>query len=402
VFFKAPLDGAGKVYTIFAQEVVQHSDNYQQRIQQSITRDTDRGNPSPIDVVIGYVHVRGDAVEGGDFDVMSLVDVLPPVPPFLQPVSDDELRIPTAEARRRGVRAGDFRTRVVGYSGHGGQDFPLIEVPESFAKAHPELERRVWASHGGVKVLLAPAARTMATNTHFDLAVHPEPAPPRKFAHHDPEGEIRVLVDTAEEWVLYNNSIPLWGHVDRAKDPQPGQFNAHRKGYAMTRAEGQRRFATHPDFQIVAKGVDHPFHIHVNPCWVTRIEVPDEHGHLHNVLEEPCWMDTLWIPRGGRAVFRTRFADHVGRWVHHCHILLHEDHGMMQTVDCGTRAERATYNPKPKVATHGMPEAEVNAIYPRPSLDVMYRQSLTFIDPTPELGQTYPGFDVSLPTFGLS
>ncbi len=49
-----------------------------------------------------------------------------------------------------------------------------------------------------------------------------------------------------------------------------------------------------------------------------------------------------------------------------------------------------------------MPEADVNAIYPRPSLDLMYRQSLTFVDPTPELGQTFPGFDVRVPTFDLT
>ena len=61
-----------------------------------------------------------------------------------------------------------------------------------------------------------------------------------------------------------------------------------------------------------------------------RIEVPDEHGNLHNVLSEPMWMDTVAIPRnGGRVVFRTRFDDFVGKWVNHCHVLSHEDAGMM-------------------------------------------------------------------------
>ena len=69
--------------------------------------------------------------------------------------------------------------------------------------------------------------------------------------------------------------------------------------------------------------------------WVMRIEVPDEQGRLHNLLDEPRWMDTVSIPRnGGRVVFRTRFADYTGRWIHHCHILMHEDMGMMQEVEC--------------------------------------------------------------------
>ncbi|MDQ3418182.1 MAG: multicopper oxidase domain-containing protein, partial [Acidobacteriota bacterium] len=50
-----------------------------------------------------------------------------------------------------------------------------------------------------------------------------------------------------------------------------------------------------------------------------RIEIPDEQGRPHNILDEPKWMDTVWMPRnGGRVVFRTRFADYTGRWVHHC------------------------------------------------------------------------------------
>jgi hypothetical protein len=32
-----------------------------------------------------------------------------------------------------------------------------------------------------------------------------------------------------------------------------------------------------------------------------------------------------------------------------------------------------------------------------PSLDLMYRQNLTFVDPNPELGQTFPGFEIEVP-----
>ena len=77
----------------------------------------------------------------------------------------------------------------------------------------------------------------------------------------------------------------------------------------------------------------------MNPCWVTRIDVPDERGRFHNILSAPQWMDTVAIPRGGRVVFRSRFADYTGMWVNHCHILMHEDHGMMQAVESVARAE---------------------------------------------------------------
>jgi FtsP/CotA-like multicopper oxidase with cupredoxin domain len=408
VFFKAPIDAAGKVFTVFAKEVDVHTDNFQQRLQIALARGLDRVRPEdpetlptgagqafnrpPFDVVVGYIHVRGEPVEGGDFDVMSLVDELPEVPPFLHPVEEDEVRVGADEARARGVPPGHLRTRIVSYSGWGGADWPLIHVPEEFAQAHPELERLVWARYDGVRVLLPNYTRSMAINSHFDLAANPEPPPPRKFMPGDPE-RAKVLLGTAEEWVLYNNSLTVWGHTDTERFPQPGQWGAHYTSYPLTRAAGQARFAQDPEFQITSKGSDHPFHIHINPMWVTRIDVPDENGNLHNILEEPRWMDTVPIPRnGGRVVFRSRFLDFVGTWVHHCHILLHEDNGMMQVVECTDESERADYNPRAAVASHAMDAAEVDQIYPPPSIELMYRQGVGFVDPSPETGQVYPGF----------
>lgn len=77
--------------------------------------------------------------------------------------------------------------------------------------------------------------------------------------------------------------------------------------------------------------IQHPFHIHVNPFWVTKINgVP---------LEHPYWADTIGLPLGGTPenpasiTFRTRFLDFTGTYVMHCHILVHEDMGMMQAVE---------------------------------------------------------------------
>jgi hypothetical protein len=288
----------------------------------------------------------------------------------------------------------------VSYSGTGGADFPSIRVPEAFAQAHPELRDLVWAMHEDVPVLLPNLTRTMAINTEFDLAKNPDPDPPRKFMPHDPKRS-RVLANTAEEWVLYNCSQTLWSQTDRERVPQPGSYATHYVSYPLSRAEGQRRFWEDPDFRISSKGVDHPFHIHINPMWVLRVDVPDEKGVLHNILPEPCWMDTVPIPRnGGRVVFRTRFDDFVGTWVHHCHILSHEDMGMMQVVECTDQPQGANYIPRGSVASTNMSGEEVNAIYPPPSPETMYRQNLSFVDPN-EIGyQVYPGFDLEVPRLG--
>ncbi|MBL4906817.1 MAG: multicopper oxidase family protein [Sneathiella sp.] len=69
----------------------------------------------------------------------------------------------------------------------------------------------------------------------------------------------------------------------------------------------------------------HPIHIHVNPFQVTHVNgVPDAH--------KP-WMDTIGVPAAGTVTFRTRFTDFDGRYVMHCHILPHEDTGMMINVN---------------------------------------------------------------------
>jgi FtsP/CotA-like multicopper oxidase with cupredoxin domain len=397
VFFKAPLDSSGKVFTIFAKEAHLHNDHFQRRLQGRAQNPNFGVQRDLFDVVVGYIHVAGNPVEGGDFDIQDLSKVLPPVPPILQPVSEQELKVPEAEARLTGVQPGSHRTRTISYSGLGGNTFPVHQVPEEFAEQNPELEKLTWSIYDDVPILIQNLTASMGINTEFDLRFNPEPMAPRKFAHDDPDRS-RMLVNTAEEWVLYNSSMMLWGHTDRERFPQPGSYNNRYISYPISRVEGQRRYAEDPEFMITVRATDHPFHIHVNPMWVLRIDVPDENGELHNILPEPTWMDTVAIPRnGGRVVFRSRFDDFVGAWVNHCHILIHEDNGMMQAVQCTEDARQVNYRPRREVAGHEMTGTEVDAIYPPPSLELMYRQNIQFVDPSSVGGFEFPGFEFDVP-----
>jgi FtsP/CotA-like multicopper oxidase with cupredoxin domain/peroxiredoxin len=75
-------------------------------------------------------------------------------------------------------------------------------------------------------------------------------------------------------------------------------------------------------------GVAHPFHIHVNPFEVVAIRGPDG----RNILSEPVWRDTIAMPQGYTIEFLTKYEDFRGSFVQHCHILDHEDQGMMQKI----------------------------------------------------------------------
>jgi FtsP/CotA-like multicopper oxidase with cupredoxin domain len=84
----------------------------------------------------------------------------------------------------------------------------------------------------------------------------------------------------------------------------------------------------------------HPFHIHVNPFQV--LEIFDPNADSQVTLAAPYnWRDTIAIPPSktvgttitpGRIRIRTRYTDFTGTFVLHCHILDHEDRGMMQEV----------------------------------------------------------------------
>jgi FtsP/CotA-like multicopper oxidase with cupredoxin domain len=87
----------------------------------------------------------------------------------------------------------------------------------------------------------------------------------------------------------------------------------------------------------------HPFHIHVNPFQVVEIYSPNDDDQPQQIpLEERVWWDTFGIPAAtfkdgkldtpGHIKINSRFWDYWGEYVFHCHILIHEDLGMMQNV----------------------------------------------------------------------
>lgn len=71
---------------------------------------------------------------------------------------------------------------------------------------------------------------------------------------------------------------------------------------------------------------NHPYHIHVNPFEVTRLG-PD--GEPQKVFK-----DTYLIKADeGEVKLRSRYERFTGRFVMHCHILDHEDNGMMELIE---------------------------------------------------------------------
>ena len=75
-------------------------------------------------------------------------------------------------------------------------------------------------------------------------------------------------------------------------------------------------------------GMDHPFHQHVNPAQVLSITGGDQ-GYSSLYTTIPAWKDTVIIPKMGSATLLVRLKDYAGMTMYHCHIMEHEDIGMM-------------------------------------------------------------------------
>jgi bilirubin oxidase len=72
-------------------------------------------------------------------------------------------------------------------------------------------------------------------------------------------------------------------------------------------------------------GMDHPFHLHG-----FRFQVLDRNG-----VPEPyrSWKDVVNVRKHESVRIIVRYDDFPGLWMYHCHILDHEDHGMMGVLE---------------------------------------------------------------------
>jgi L-ascorbate oxidase len=116
------------------------------------------------------------------------------------------------------------------------------------------------------------------------------------------------------------------------------------------------------EWTLKSNFVSHPFHIHVNPFQIVKIIAPDGKTDVSapgavdnfgrdangNPVIDPqypglkgVWKDTIFVKnvagQGGPSgeytvVVRTRYQRYIGDFVLHCHILDHEDQGMMQNI----------------------------------------------------------------------
>lgn len=138
----------------------------------------------------------------------------------------------------------------------------------------------------------------------------------------------------------------------------PPQFQVDGKPFDPARVDRTLTLGAVDEWTLGSDFVSHPFHIHINPFQIVKIldptgkdvsgrdavdtfGTPDGSADPQYRALKGVWKDTLWVKNvaspgqpGGKytVVVRTRYKRYIGDFVLHCHILDHEDQGMMQYI----------------------------------------------------------------------
>ncbi|QBR71179.1 copper oxidase [Beijerinckiaceae bacterium] len=144
---------------------------------------------------------------------------------------------------------------------------------------------------------------------------------PRKLPP-SPLATIRDEEITGRRQLTFSSKAP---EVEATEHWREFKFWIDGRSFDMNRIDQRVRLGAVEEWKIVnLHKHDHIFHIHTNPFQL--IKVNDE------PLAEPVWLDTVVLPRNGSLTFRSRFLDFTGRFMLHCHMMNHEELGMMQVV----------------------------------------------------------------------
>ncbi|MDD3518551.1 MAG: multicopper oxidase family protein [Chromatiales bacterium] len=274
-----------------------------------------------------------DLIDGGDIerDFMTVNGYLRPTI-VMRPGEVRQLRL---------IHAGIYRTLVLALDGHplhlfsfDGDTLPHIETVDTL--------QLVPANKASVLIQASttPGTYYLRRLAFGDDVPFENPVPEIVLARIVVQGEPvamdlpqgalprpAVLNDIADEEITGYRTL-----VFDVQDGVPGGYGPDQTGFLVdqqlfdaARVDQLVTLGSVEEWTVVnATGAQHPFHIHQGPFQVVAV---------NGVPVEPRWADTWPLPGYGTLTIRQRFDRFDGRYVLHCHMLPHEDMGMMQVVE---------------------------------------------------------------------
>ena len=128
---------------------------------------------------------------------------------------------------------------------------------------------------------------------------------------------------TTREFVLNMPGMAgMMGMMSGGRSALQGQFTINGQSFDASRIDTATKLGDVEEWTIINQStMAHPFHLHVWP-----MQILNENGTDVGPVR---YQDVVNIPAKGRVTVRLKFADFAGTSVYHCHILDHEDLGMM-------------------------------------------------------------------------
>ncbi|MGO9238005.1 MAG: multicopper oxidase family protein [Methylocella sp.] len=161
-----------------------------------------------------------------------------------------------------------------------------------------------------------PLARIVVTGDRLSMKL-PAKLPP------SPEKTISDQEITGTRVLTFSATHP---EVEATEHWQEFRFQIDGKVFDPNRVDQRVRLGAVEEWTIINEHKDdHVFHIHINDMQVTKVN--------GEPLPEPIWVDTMIVPHNGSITFRSRFLDFTGKYMLHCHMMNHEELGMMQVVE---------------------------------------------------------------------
>ncbi|WP_406432691.1 multicopper oxidase family protein [Streptomyces sp. NBC_01589] len=152
---------------------------------------------------------------------------------------------------------------------------------------------------------------TLATLVTEGPSVHPVALPTSPFA---PVDDLSHAVIAARRTLVFSEN----------KDGT--EFYINGKQFDPNRVDIRSKLNTVEEWTVRNdSNEEHSFHVHVDDFQLMSINGRPHHGH--------GLQDTASVPAKGRLVIRIHFTNYTGKTVYHCHILNHEDAGMMAVLE---------------------------------------------------------------------
>lgn len=215
----------------------------------------------------------------------------------------------------------------------GSETFYKIGLPNHVFRILAEDGNPVWNVWNSKDLLLPSGKRFDVLVTANGsgplplLALPYYPYPETLLAYVNIQGSQNQLMDIVPTNLTFredldSRDISNFRVLNFSSDEEDSKYFINNNLFDPNRIDQVVKLGSVEEWKLVNLDEDeHPFHIHTN-----AFEVITVNGKPYDANG---FQDSVLIPGHGQVVIRIPFEDYVGKAVYHCHIMFHEDGGMM-------------------------------------------------------------------------